>query len=271
MLKDLDRVCRTAGIPYMLFAGTALGAVRHRGFIPWDDDVDVVLLRRDYEAFWGAADSMLDRSKYYLQHEFGPHWPMQFSKLRLNGTACMEKYHPKDPQMHQGVYIDIFPCDNLADSPLVSRLQLLASKAVIARCLYDRGYETDSLLKKGFMQICRLLPREKLWRFVTRQGREDSVMVHTFFGCGRKYKKCVFPRTWFLETEDMPFEDGMFPVSKYWDPMLARLYGNYRELPPPEARKCKEHAAILDLHRPYTEYLDRQREMKIDTYTRSIR
>ncbi len=271
MLKDLDSVCRRNNIRYMLFSGTALGAVRHHGFIPWDDDIDIIMLRSDYKKFFAAAADDFDCCRYYIQQEYGPHWPMQFSKLRLNHTTCMEKFHPRDMEMHQGVYIDIFPCDNLADHVLVRRLQFLASKIVIAKALYTRGYETDSAVKKFFMQICRFLPRKPFWKFCVREKDAASCMVHSFFGCGSKYRKNIFPREWFEKTMDMPFEDGMFPVSAYYDELLSTLYGDYQTLPSPEERKCKQHAAILDLHRSYTEHLSEQQSMTIRTLTRSIR
>ena len=107
MLKDFDAVCRRHGIRYQLFAGSALGAVRHNGFIPWDDDLDVILSRSEYERFFREAAMDFDPEIYYVQQEHSPHWPMQFSKLRRNGTTCIEKYHPKDPGIHQGVYIDM--------------------------------------------------------------------------------------------------------------------------------------------------------------------
>ena len=147
LLSEFDRVCRELDIPYILFAGTMLGAVRHQGFIPWDDDLDVILLRKDYERLMKEADGVLNREKFFLQKEFSPQWPMFFSKLRLNNTACLEKYHPKDPESHQGVYMDIFPCDNAAGSSLGQRLQFAASKVVIAKSLDKRGYEAGSLAK----------------------------------------------------------------------------------------------------------------------------
>ena len=149
MLKDFDAVCRRHHISYQLFAGTALGAVRHHGFIPWDDDVDVILMRSEYDRLFAEAAGDFDPERYYVQRENSAHWPMQFSKLRRNHTACIEKYHPKDPLVHQGVYLDIFPCDNLSDRPLMRRLQFAASRAIIAKALYARGYETDSAAKKS--------------------------------------------------------------------------------------------------------------------------
>ena len=96
LLDEVDRICRKYNIKYMLFAGTLLGAVRHQGFIPWDDDLDVVMLRTEYEKFLAAAKDKIDDNVFFLQPEFSSHWPMQFSKLRLQGTAAIEKYHPKD-------------------------------------------------------------------------------------------------------------------------------------------------------------------------------
>ena len=139
LLKEFDRVCQVLDIPYVLFAGTLLGAVRHQGFIPWDDDLDVLMLRADYRRFLAEAPAVLDTDTFFLQSEFSDHWPMFFSKLRLNGTTCLEKYHPKDTQTHQGIYIDLFPCDDARPTAFGRRWQFAASKVVIAKALDQRG------------------------------------------------------------------------------------------------------------------------------------
>ena len=95
-------------IPYLLFSGTALGAIRHEGFIPWDDDLDVIMLRCDYRRFLQVAPGELGE-RYFLQAEFSEHWPMFFSKLRKNNTACMERFVPRDPLMHQASAWTFFP------------------------------------------------------------------------------------------------------------------------------------------------------------------
>ncbi|MBD8960687.1 MAG: hypothetical protein EGR81_08040 [Ruminococcaceae bacterium] len=190
MLKDFDAVCQRHRISYQLFSGTALGAVRHKGFIPWDDDIDVVVLREDYKRFFDSASKELDSNKYYVQREFSEHWPMFFSKLRLNGTTYIEKYHSHDARIHQGIYIDIFPCDNMSDSRLMQKLQYFASKIVIVKSLYTRGYETNSTVKKCFMQFCRILPTEPFKRLCIRRNDSSSLKVHTFFGGGAQYGSC---------------------------------------------------------------------------------
>ena len=271
LLTEFDRICKKHHIRYMLFAGSALGAVRHQGFIPWDDDLDVVMLRPEYERFLQVAPRELDGETYYLQGEFSSHWPMFFSKLRKNGTAFMEKFIPRDSEMHQGIYMDIFPCDNLSDNSLVRKLQFAASKVVIAKGLGCRGYLTDSFAKKLFMAACRLVPMSLVRPLVLLRQRGGSKMVHTFFGAASKFEKNIFPREWFEKTVELPFESGEFPVCREFDAMLTRIYGDYMELPPEEDRRCKAHALIVDPERSYEGYLEDEKQMKITEYSRSIR
>ncbi len=271
MLVETDRICKKHNIKYMLFAGSALGAVRHQGFIPWDDDLDVVMCRSDYERFLEVAPRELNGEDYFLQKEFDAHWPMFFSKLRKNGTACIERYIPRDPQTHQGVYIDIFPCDNLSDSRIVRNVQFLASKVVIARGLYRRGYLTDSPLKKLFMQLCRLVPSGPFWRAAVLAKAKNTRMVHCFFGGASRFPSSVFPRAWMEETVLLPFCGRMFPVSAHYHALLTTLYGDYMVLPKERERGRKIHAEIVDLEHSYELYSDIQKQMKFQEYTRSIR
>lgn len=270
LLTEFDRICRNHDIPYVLFAGTALGAVRHQGFIPWDDDLDIAMLRTDYARFLQVAAGEL-AEQYYLQAEFSHHWPMFFSKLRKNGTACMERFIPRDPQMHQGIYIDIFPVDNLSDSGFIRKLQFAASKVVIAKGLRRRGYLTDSTAKKLFMAGCALVPMAPVRRLARLGGKPGTEMVHTFFGAASRYEKNIFPRQWFTETRLWEFEGQMFPVSAHADAMLTKIYGDYMTPPSDGEKGCKVHGVIVDPDRSYEQYLQQQAEMKITEYARSIR
>lgn len=271
MLHEIDRICTKHRIQYMLFAGTSLGAVRHGGFIPWDDDLDIIMLRPEYERFLALAPEELDSDTYYLQREFSDHWPMFFTKLRKNHTACIERYYPRDPLTHQGIYVDIFPCDNLSNSPLRRRAQFLASKVVIARALDSRGYVTDSLAKKLLMCVSRVMPVQALRRLVEAQDASDSDMVHSFFGASSCYEKGIYPRRWFTETERLPFEDGSFPVSAHYDRLLTTLYGDYMRIPTEEERRCKVHAILVDTEKSYECYRHYLDGVKFDVLTRSIR
>ena len=270
ILQEFDRVCKALNIPYVLFAGTMLGAVRHQGFIPWDDDLDVLMMRKDYERFMQEAPAVLDQEKFYLQKEFSDHWPMFFSKLRLNGTTCLEKFHPKDNQLHQGVYIDIFPCDNALKHSWGRKIQFYASKVVIAKSLWKRGYETNSKKKKIFMEICRILPVKPFLRLV-KSGAADSVYVHSFLGAGSAYSKNIYRRKCFDEVQNADFEGGQYPIPTAYDELLRTLYGEYMILPPLEERAVKQHALLIDLEKSYENYENYRDGMKFDVHTRSIR
>lgn len=270
LLCEFDRVCKALDIPYVLFAGTMLGAVRHQGFIPWDDDLDVMMLREDYDRFLREAESVLDREKFFLQKEFSEHWPMFFSKLRLNNTACLEKYRPRDPKMHEGIYLDIFPCDNAADSRLGQKIQFYASKVVIAKSLDRRGYETNSIAKKLFMGVCRLLPRTPFLR-IAKGSKKQGAIVHSFFGGARSFEKNIYLRAYFQQRTDIFFEGDTYPVPKDYDALLRLLYGDYMSLPAPEERQIKQHAILVDLSNSYEIYDGYRDGMTFDVHTRSIR
>lgn len=270
MLRDIDRVCQKHRINYQLFAGSALGAVRHNGFIPWDDDLDIAFSRDDYERFLYVAKRELDSDKYYLQTEFSEHFPMFYSKLRLNNTTYMERYHPRDPKMHQGVFVDLFPIDNLSDNSLTAKLQFFSSKIVIAKCLKKRGYETDSKKKKLFMAMCTVLPIRPFLKLTIRKKDGNSKRVHSFFGGSSKYEKSVYPRR-ILMTEAHPFENGVFEVSKYSDSLLRILYGDYMTPSDDSQRRNKKHYLKVDLNNSYEKYIDWQKQQKITEYTHSIR
>ena len=269
LIKEFDRVCGMLDIPYFLFAGSLLGAVRHKGFIPWDDDLDIIMMRPDYERFLQQAPEVFGEG-FFLQKEFSEHWPMFFSKLRLEGTTCLEKYIPKDPKLHRGVYMDIFPCDHAYGSSLLRKLQFYASKVVIAKGLDKEGYVTDSRAKKLFMAFCRLLPMKPFRRLVKgpkKQGR----FVHSFLGGASRYAKSVYPAACFEKRQPLPFENHEFSAPVQYDELLTILYGDYMTLPKEEDRACKQHAVLVDLKRSFEHYADHRDHMKFEVYTRSIR
>lgn len=270
LLREFDRVCFKYDIKYILFAGSALGAVRHKGFIPWDDDLDIALLREEYEKLLAVPDNEWNK-EYYMQSEYSSHWPMYFSKLRKNNTACIEKYHPKDLQTHQGIYIDIFPIDNASNNTFVRKIQFYASKIVQAKSFFKRGYETDSVIKKSVMLLSNAFPLKPFLKIVKMRKNETSKYVHSFLGGSINFKKGVFKRVWITDVVKVQFNDMMIPISAHYHDLLSMQYGNYMVLPSEEERKCKVHAMLVDTERSYTEYTEWQKQQKITVYTRSIR
>jgi lipopolysaccharide cholinephosphotransferase len=269
LLHEFDRICKKHRIPYVMFCGSAIGAVRHNGIIPWDDDLDVSMLRNDYERFLKIAPTELNE-QYYLQAEGSAHWMMNFSKLRKNNTTYLEKFHPKDKQMHQGIYIDIFPCDNASDKEWIRKVQFYASRVALAKSLWKRGYETGSIKKKLFMSLCSILPEKPFKKISMMKNKSDSRYVQTFLACTSRYKKGVYERVWFTETTEIAFEDMIVPISAHYDALLTKLYGDYMQIPSEEDRKIKEHAILIDTERNYTEYEHYRDGMVWDVHTRNI-
>ena len=270
LLTEFDRVCSLIGVKYQLFAGTLLGSVRHKGFIPWDDDLDILMMREDYDKFLSEAEKYLDTEVFFLQKEFSKHWPMFFSKLRLNGTACIEKYRPRDPLVHQGIYIDIFPCDDAKATAFGRKIQFLSSKVVIAKSLDRRGYETKSRKKKLFMALCRLLPMKPFFNIV-KNGKKNGKELHSFLAAAHSYSKNLYPRELLQNTVMGEFEGGKYPIPADFDTLLQTLYGEYMVLPSPEERKMKQHAIFVDTENSYENYLDLVKEIEFDGLTKSIR
>lgn len=269
LLEEFDRVSQKHNISYTLFAGSALGAVRHGGIIPWDDDLDVAMLRDEYERFLKIAPAELTE-KYYLQAEGSKHWPLCFSKLRKNNTTYLEKYHPKDTKTHQGIYVDIFPLDNASDNALIRKLQFYASRVAVAKGLWKRGYETNSLKKKVFMAFCCLLPLKPFVKLAMLKKKRDTQCVQSFLACTSRYKKGIYKREWVSKTVEMDFAHLKVPVPAGYDGVLKTLYGDYMRIPSEEERKIKEHAVLIDTERNYTEYEHYRDGMTFDVFTRNI-
>ena len=114
--KEIVRLCDENNIPYFINGGTQLGAVRHKGFIPWDDDFDIGMRRADYEKFLKVCEEQLDHNKYFLQTEdTEKNYDFYFAKIQLKVTSIIEDFS-KNVQIEHGIFVDIFPYDNIPDN-----------------------------------------------------------------------------------------------------------------------------------------------------------
>ncbi len=257
MISDFDKFCSENNIEYSLAYGNVLGAVRHKGFIPWDDDIDVQLTRDNYDKLLAVFK---DNEKYCLQRD-NQDYPLQFSKLRLNNSTYIEdiQYRKKYKEIHQGIFIDIFPVDKVSNNKFQASLQNTCSNILIAQSLFMRGYsKVHRGVKKDILMIISMFffPfRKRLINYIKKFNKVDSCnYLCSFYG----YVKKAYFRSDSLHVplERLKYENLLLPVPHYYDEYLTTIYGNYMKMPSAEEIKYKIHAKIVDLEVGYKKYLN---------------
>lgn len=248
MLVEVDRICKKCGIKYNIIAGTLLGAVRHGGYIPWDDDADVALLRPEYEKFRQAVKEELDISRFYFQdHRRTKGYRWGYGKLRRKGTLFLREYQ-EDMPYEQGIFIDIFPLDGIPDNYIFRSLKNFECFCV-RKILWSRVGRTaeKNKLKRQCYQLLSLIPEEKVWKHYRRmvilanRKRTKWVRILTFPTPNKEYG---YDRNWYENSMEFTFEGNIFQGIKDYDSYLNFKFGEYRKLPPLEKRKTHSVSAI---------------------------
>lgn len=253
ILCEIDRICKKHNIRYFLAGGTLLGAVRHRGFIPWDDDLDVMMLRRDYERFLAVAREELPAHLFLQTPSTEPGNHYLISKIRLEDTVFSSEYLMRFPKLHNGLFVDVIAQDYTANSALGQKLHIKLSQ--LARGLVFKKWSGQSAAVKGkayavFDLIKNLLPFGALEKFqhwaltlfAKRPGRK-----YLYDSMGTNIARGVYPAAWLSEYVDMEFEGRLFPVPVEYDRYLRYLYGDYQQLVPVTQRMSCHEAPWVDL------------------------
>ena len=253
MVKEIFRVCEENDIHCFLYRGTFLGAVRHQGFIPWDDDMDVAMPRKDYEKFCRIAPEKLGSAYCFQNWHTDDAYAHPFGKVRKRGTVYVEAKCRRLPE--NGFYVDIYPLDFGPEDPdarrALNRKLLHLYRIKLMKCRYTPWREGDKIIWKkrigylAYQAASFLVSQKQLVRWY-----EAIVLAQPESSC--YYEQSALPRvpffdrSWCDAVAPYPFEDTQFPGPRDYDAFLSSLYGNYMELPPEDKRENRHQIMELD-------------------------
>jgi len=240
ILDEFVRICEENNLTYFLTAGTLLGAVRHKGYIPWDDDIDVAMPRNDYEKFLDIFQEITEKSYYTLSNRCTVGTSVQyvyFAKLCKKNTVYARNH--LNPENYSGIFIDIWPFDNsvLLFIPLQTKFITIADKLYRQKTHGEIPQKRiKRLLSKVLccllsLQFCKVLLKETFSFF-----NRFKTQYITFFSGVYGYKKETHKYSTIFPLTTVCFEGKYYQAPGNWDIFLKTLYGNYMELPPVEKR-----------------------------------
>lgn len=241
MLVELDRICKKYDIRYCIIAGTLLGAVRHKGFIPWDDDLDVAMTRSEYERFREVCKSELDTNRFFFQDDTtDPHYRWGWGRLRRLDSEFV-RVGQEHLKMRTGIFVDVFPIDSVPDFPplrgvftaycfllrkiLYAEVGRISAKNPLSRVLY-RVLSTIPV-KAVFKNL------ETLQRYGLNRSTKYARILTFPTPKGRPFG---YLRKWYIDIDVIEFEGQQFPCVKEYDEYLSYKFGDFMALPPPDQR-----------------------------------
>lgn len=230
--EEVDRICREHSWRCSLYGGSVIGAVRHKGFIPWDHDIDMAMPRKDYDEFLDYMKTHPSDIIFLSDYHTEKRYPNNWGKVRLNGTVFQEKELLPIEELHNGVFIDLHPIDNII--PLFLPLQVRLS--VFWSCVgqFKSGMDKRKNLKTLVYKIFSYLPYSVINFF-------RDITIKAFKHVRTKYVyKIVHPnngvypieRSTFEDLIEHEFEGRMFYIPKNYDEFLRKRYGDYMQIPP---------------------------------------
>lgn len=256
ILDVIHRICTDHGLRYSLSYGTLIGAVRHQGFIPWDDDIDLIMPREDYDKLLEIWNDVAPEGYILANGNTAEDCSGNFSKIIKDHTTFLQLEEDRNRDIHKGIFVDIFPGDRVAPGKLGRIMQFTA---FAVNLLYSRGYTSKSggLIELG-ERMMLLVPRKyhralrtKAQKFGSRwNGLSQAQYV---FPCTIVAARRHHVPNLFENMEEISFNGKKFSVMADWDLFLRQCYGEYMQLPPEEDRVWKHHPIMIDFEHNYEE------------------
>lgn len=271
IFKEFKRICDNHGLCYFAIGGTCIGAVRHNGFIPWDDDIDIAMPVADYRQFLAIAEKELKKPYSLYTPKDHIHWTWNFVKIQDESTTFIEKRLENEPDSYMGAFIDVMPIYGMPKGKFrqfvcsarndyyqyMNRRQrhryqgwkksLDVFISVYKRIVY-KSLRNDPMLFLNKIEACfGKYPYDNSDKVIF--GWRDRIMNrHLNFSYGT-----VFDHKYFASAIEYPFEDTIMNVPIGFDSYLSKEFGNYMSIPP-ERERLIHSTAIVDLSRSYKDY-----------------
>ena len=238
--NEIKRVCDSHNIHYFLDCGTLIGAVRHKGFIPWDDDVDLGMLREDYEEFLAVAPKEFGEDFFIDNYDTNPDYALVFSKVRLKGTKYIEAKGNADAK-HNEIFVDIFPYYEISDNERQRKIEGLRMGILAQAIMSKSGYKV--WMGDGFKKRLKFIPtdiigalstKDHLYRKINNlyNKHKDARCVCIQDGYKKSYLHWYIPKEYLTEFVEVDFEGYRFPIPKHYHEYLTIAYGDYMTIPP---------------------------------------
>lgn len=258
MYLSFAEVCDKYNLKYCVMGGTLLGAIRHNGFIPWDDDFDVLMPRKDYDAFMEICKYEFNHPIFLQTPYTDPDYYVSWIKLRNSTTTALSKL-TSHRKFNQGLFLDIFPMDYCNPETIeedTNKVYVLAKKCGAymrrgSKLLNERQkqdeitYYTDNPLAEW----------EKIQKIAANPDYINSGYLCNTVYVGDPYQLRMHPAEYYSVVIDHPFENITVKVPQAYDDILKIMYKDYMKFPPVEARGARHSDIIFDSDKPYTDYL----------------
>lgn len=256
VLDELKRVCVKHGLKFYLAYGSCLGALRHHGFIPWDDDIDVLMPVKDYDKLMKLSGEFKDN--FFLQnYETDPEFKLAISRVRKRGTACVEE-KDLDEKCHQGIFVDIYPQYAYPDNKL-SRLKIIISSIIYRILLLNSAPKNHGkavkLAGNLMLRLFSIGGRENNIRRMRKNLRKyrNTKYVADLYGMDLTLTRVIKYRSgWFAKPKWVEFEGRKMPVPTHALKFLKERYGDdCMEMPPLEKQHSYHKYAYVSFEHEY--------------------
>ena len=257
ILDELDRICSEQGLRYSLAYGTLLGAVRHGGFIPWDDDVDIMMPREDYNKLMELWPKIAPKGLILDRCDLDPENCNVFSKIRKDHTTFLQFEGERKEKHHKGIFNDIFPADHVPSSRIAQKIQFADFALML---LFNRGYCSGSKGLIGLAEriLLRIVPKKRYFsfsQFFAKRSRRWNNKAAAFFVVPATIQDCkrYFPLDLFDNMQKCVFQGNSYSVFRDPQRYLTIQYGDYMKLPPEEDRVWGHPPLLIDYNHNYEE------------------